>query len=116
MRDYGKKKNGRPRRISARAQEGNPNWRAAVAAIPKGPRGRQCSAQRRFGRGKCHAAAVKGSNLCYMHGGWRALPKKRLEDIRKYRAHRYAKWSIPKDRCKNQETPSIKDTSTGYDM
>ena len=43
---------------------------------------------------KCGCVAVNGSPYCYGHGGWRAIPPKRLEENRKRKKLRHANWTI----------------------
>ena len=123
MKDYGTKLNGRPRKCPPRPQEGNAAWRVAAKAIAlkKGNANRQtCSRSRKDGT-KCHKIAVRGSAYCYRHGGWAAIPKNRLEDNRKAKAHRYARWSLDANQRKDNapteaEKPNIAANTTGYGL
>lgn len=96
MKDFGTKRNGRPRKCPPRPQEANPAWRAAAKAIALKPghtNRRTCSQIRKNGA-KCQALAVKGHPKCRHHGGWWAIPKNKREDYRKAKAKRYAIWSL----------------------
>jgi hypothetical protein len=97
MRDYGFTTKGRPRKLPWRPQENNPQLHAAARLSqckPGNANRPRCTAQRACGRGPCKSLAVKGANLCYRHGGWRFIPKRRLEENRKRKALRYARWTL----------------------
>lgn len=120
MKDFGLKRNGRPRKCPPRPQEANPAWRAAARAIALKPghtNRRTCSQIRKDGT-KCLDLAVKGSAKCKHHGGWRAIPKYRREDNRKAKAKRYALWALDANQRANSNQQKAKNETdtTGYGM
>jgi hypothetical protein len=121
MRNYGITRRGRPRKAPPRPQEANPAWRAAIANAsirPGAVNRRTCAAQRTQGRGQCHGLAVRNSPFCYAHGGWRALPKWRKEDNRKWKKARNAlRLNASEERnLKTIDKADFFGHSTGYDM